>query len=389
VTPVRKVELISNYVQVVPQSNGAQDIGFGQNVAVSDSYMAVSAIRYDANGQSDSGSLYVYPLDDQGVPVESGMIIIPSDLQAGDLYSDPVKIVGSELITASFTKGPGQVYIYNLEAGHQSETILAPPNGKNGDKFGCSFDMTDDGQYLFIGACGSDKFNVDAGAVYCYRLVDDGYQLYHLLEPPKDVMDAGFGRYIEIAGDQLIVGSQNSNSVYIFDILTLQVEDVIAPASSGAPVMGFGVPIDVYEDVMVVGARDSFRGLGCGLVYHTADGTDWTYQGIIIDRSFTSRGLGISVSVGDDFIAISPNQTTFYGRPDQGSVTLYEYTTTSSGVSLEYNSTIAIDSGQAGDFFGKRVTIDNGNLYSTALYDDNSNGIDAGSVYVIPLAAIS
>jgi len=33
-------------------------------------------------------------------------------------------------------------------------------------------------------------------------------------------------------------------------------------------------------------------------------------------------------------------------------------------------------------------SVDNGNLYSTALYDDNSNGVDAGSVYVIPLAGI-
>jgi hypothetical protein len=220
-------------------------------------------------------------------------------------------------------------------------------------------------------------------------LTDGGiYELYHVLKPPMATVNAGFGRYIELSDDQLIIGSQNSNILYVFDTLSLVIEDVILPPKLGGPTPGFGVPVDVYEDVMVVGARTSCRGLGCAIVYQNVDGDDWIFQGYVLDKSSSSSELGISVSVGDGIIAVSPKNSNIYGNQGQGSATIYEYSYSSTGIDLSYNSTIAIDNGEAGDFFGKRLSIDNGNLYSTALYDDNSNGVDAGSVYVIPLASI-
>jgi hypothetical protein len=313
---MRTVDLTSNYIQVVPQSTGNNDIGYGQNVAVSDSYMAVSAIRYDSNELPDSGALYVYSLDQQGVPIESSVITItPSDLQAGDLFSDPVKIVGTQLITTSITKGAGKVYIYDLQNPAASERSLTPPNGMEGDKYGSSFDMTLDGQFLFIGAAGSDLAKPNGGVVYCYSLTEDGtYKLYHVLEPPTSIVGAGFGRYVELTDDQLIIGSQNSNALYVFDTLTLVVEDVILPSKVGGPVSGFGVPIDVYEDVMVVGARDSFQGVGTAMVYQNVDGDDWVFQGYVFDKSFSSGRLGISVSVGDGIIAVSPKDSNIYRK---------------------------------------------------------------------------
>ena len=169
----------------------------------------------------------------------------------------------------------------------------------------------------------------------------------------------------------------------MFDLLTLEVEDVVG--SFNPYIDGFGVPIDVHEDVMVIGARDSFGGLGCAFVYYNEDGTDWVYQGLVYDKSFSSAGLGISVSVDDEHIAVSPKQTFFAGVPDQGSVVLYDYAVSDDVLDLAYNSTIAVDNGAEGDFFGKRVTLDNGNLYSTALYDDTIGGVDSGSVYVLPM----
>ena len=100
-----------------------------------------------------------------------------------------------------------------------------------------------------------------------------------------------------------------------------------------------GVPIDVYDDVMVIGARDSFRGLGCALVYQPDDTSDWSFQGLVFDRSFSSSGSGITVSVDDQYFAISPKNFLSDSSEDQGLVTLYFYSDTGSGLQLDYNTT--------------------------------------------------
>ena len=386
---MKSVTTVTDYSYLVPNSGGdMSDLSFGQNIAVSDSYMAISVIRHDSsdsNKSENSGAVYLYSLDSSGVPIVSTLrVVTPTDGSPGDLFGDPVKIVGSSLVTSSpFSSGAGKVYIYDLEDPGLGETILSPQTGSSGDRFGCSFDMTEDGQFLFVGALGSDEFQTDAGAVYCYSLTETGYELYHILEPPRAIADLGFGRYIEVTDDQLVVGSQDGQAVFMFDLLTLEVEDVVG--SFNPYIDGFGVPIDIHEDVMVIGARDSFGGLGCAFVYYNEDGTDWVYQGLVYDKSFSSAGLGISVSVDDEHIAVSPKQTFFAGVPDQGSVVLYDYAVSDDVLDLAYNSTIAVDNGAEGDFFGKRVTLDNGNLYSTALYDDTISGVDSGSVYVLPM----
>ena len=382
------VTTVTDYSYVVPDSGGdMSNLSFGQNIAVSDSYMAVSAIRHDSSDSNkfeNSGAIYLYSLDSSGLPIEGTLrVVAPTDGSPGDLFGDPLKIVGSSLVTSSFASGAGKIYIYDLEDPGLGETILTPQNGRPGDRFGCSFDMTEDGQFLFVGALGSDEFQADAGAVYCYTLTETGYELYHILEPPRAIIDEGFGRYIEVAGDQLIVSSMERQAVYVFDLLTLEVEDVVG--SVNPYISGFGVPIDVYEDVMVIGARESFRGLGCAFVYYNEDGTNWVYQGLVYDESFSSMGVGISVSVDDEHIAVSPRQTFFDRVYAQGSVVLYDYAVIDGVLDLTYNSTIAVDNGDVGDFFGKRVTLDNGNLYSTALYDDTVGGVDSGSVYVLPV----
>ena len=375
----------SQYEQIIPSSTGgSNDTGYGQNVAVNETYMAVSAVRYDVNGLNDSGCIYLYRLDEDGIPIEDSVTIIsPSDAAADDLFGDPIKIIDNLLVTASFCKNSGEVYIYDLE-NNLSETIITAPS--NSDyRFGCSFDMTADKQRLFIGSLGSDTSVAGSGVVYCYNLTNDGYELYNVIKPPVPIQNGGFGRYVEVSGDQLIIGSQNVSTVYVFDAYTLQLEDLIG-ASLPKFIDGLGVPIDVYNDVMVIGARDSFGGRGCGLVYQQENENNWMFQGIIFDKTLTSQGSGISVSIDENHIAISPKNTLFGAVSDQGSVTLYSYSHSNNGLDIKYESTYITDNGEPGDFFGKRVTLENGNLYSTALYDDNQNGTDAGSVYIIPIS---
>ncbi|MDA9149669.1 hypothetical protein N9N71_03975 [Synechococcus sp. AH-229-G18] len=385
---MERLETISQYAQIIPRSGGGSgDTGYGQNVAVTDSYMAVSAIRYDADQQVNSGCIFLYDLDAQGIPIESSVqVITASDSGYGYLFGDPVKIIDNYLITASLGQGRsgGQVYIYDLD-NDLAEIIIPSPTRDAGQRFGCSIDMTEDKQFLFVGALGIDTDVSASGVVYCYSLTDDGYELYHVLDSPWPTQDAGFGRYVEVTDTQLIVGSLNTSIVFAFDLLTLQIEDVMGLGLSPA-IDGVGAPIDVYEDVMVIGAKDSFGGYGCALVYHNSSESDWIFQGLVFDRSLSSSSSGISVSVDDEYIVMTPKSAYSDNLQGQGSVTLYSYTASSDGIDLEYESTLIVDNGKPGDFFGKRVALGNGNLYSTSLYDDNINGIDSGSVYVIPLS---
>lgn len=381
---------IENYSFIAPTSSGKRDVGYGQNIAVNDSYMAVGAIRYDQGGKPNSGVVYVYPLDEAGIPMSSEAIeIVPSSSRSGDLFGDPVRLIGSNLITASITKGGGAVYIYDLSTSPPTEMIITEVSSTPGDLYGSGMDMADDGSHLFIGACKSDQYALDAGIVYCYRINENGsYEHYATIRPPTAGKEAGFGRYIEATDTQILIGSQNSNVVHVYDIHTLAHIDSIWLGPHG-DINGFGVPIDVYEDIAVIGARDSFGGIGCAVVFQINPEGKWIYQGIVYDQSLSSRGLGITVSVMDGLIATAPKESIINGNVNQGSVVFYEYTRESEGITLDYIGTFSPDSSETGDFFGKRITLENGLLYATSLYDDNLNGTDAGGVYIIPLNEFS
>ena len=75
---------------------------------------------------------------------------------------DPVKIVDDYLITVPFTKSSGQTYIYYL-SNELSETIFSSPSSTPDERFGCSFDLLEDMQYLFVGALGIDTRTTSSG----------------------------------------------------------------------------------------------------------------------------------------------------------------------------------------------------------------------------------
>ena len=72
-------------------------------------------------------------------------------------------IVDDYLITAPFTKSRGQTYIYDLSNEH-SEPIISSPSSTPDERFACSFDFSEDKQYLFVGALGIDTSTTSSGA---------------------------------------------------------------------------------------------------------------------------------------------------------------------------------------------------------------------------------
>lgn len=62
-----------------------------------------------------------------------------------------------------FTKSSGQTYIYYL-SNELSETIISSPSSTPDERFGCSFDLSEDNQYLFVGALGIYTSTTSSGA---------------------------------------------------------------------------------------------------------------------------------------------------------------------------------------------------------------------------------
>jgi len=85
-----------------------------------------------------------------------------------------------------------------------------------------------------------------------------------------------------------LVTPQNNSTVFVFDIVTLQIKDLIGV---GLPIAidGPGVPIDDYDDIIVIGSRDSFQVLGCAFVYQSDEYSDLSFQGLVLIEVFPPR----------------------------------------------------------------------------------------------------
>jgi len=379
-----------NSLVKITASDGQAYDSFGQNVSLDGNTLLVGAARDDDNGL-DSGSAYIFN-NINGVWTERAKLK-PKDGRAGDLFGDTIRLNGSRAFVGSWKRGSGAVYIFRESGGLWTQTVkLRPSDGKQGDRFGSSFDSTDSGTIL-IGASSSDQKGLDSGCVYVYNVVNGIWTETGKIYASDPSPGALFGRYIDIDGNQAVIGAvksnasqPNSGSVYIYENLNgIWTETAKLSASDGKNGDEFGTPAAIEGNTIVVGASESGGTKGAAYVFEKVNGKWQETAKLTANDGQVGEEFGTSVTISNNTIAVSPRHDDDRGA-DSGSVYIFQKI---NGVWTQVYKLTAID-GKAGDVFGKRVVIDGDTLAVSAFQDDNEVPPvpDSGSVYLYSLSSL-
>ncbi|WP_235194843.1 FG-GAP repeat protein, partial [Microcystis aeruginosa] len=379
-----------NSLVKITASDGQAYDSFGQNVSLYGNTLLVGAARDDDNGL-DSGSAYIFN-NINGVWTERAKLK-PKDGRAGDLFGDTIRLNGSRAFVGSWKRGSGAVYIFRESGGLWTQTVkLRPSDGKQGDRFGSSFDSTDSGTIL-IGASSSDQKGLDSGCVYVYNVVNGIWTETGKIYASDPSPGALFGRYIDIDGNQAVIGAvksnasqPNSGSVYIYENLNgIWTETAKLSASDGKNGDEFGTPAAIEGNTIVVGASESGGTKGAAYVFEKVNGKWQETAKLTANDGQVGEEFGTSVTISNNTIAVSPRHDDDRGV-DSGSVYIFRKI---NGVWTQVYKLTAID-GKAGDVFGKRVVIDGDTLAVSAFQDDNEVPPvpDSGSVYLYSISSL-
>ena len=298
---------------------------FGIAVAISDDGNTVIVGAYEedagAGGSTDSGAAYVFTRS--GTTWSQEAKLMSSDIQAGDYFGSSVAISSdgnTVSVSGIFDDTPGNdagsVYIFtrsgttwSQQAKIQSSDIQA------GDNLGRIVSLSDDGNTLFVGARNEDTGGTDAGSAYIFTRSGTTWSQ----EAKIQASDAqagdffGFGGFISGDGNTVIVGAYledtggtDAGAAYIFTRSgTTWSQEAKLTASDAQAGDQFGLSVCVSRDgnTAIVGAySEDTSGTDAGSAYiFTRSGTTWT-QEVKIQSSDIQAGdwFGRSVSISKD-----------------------------------------------------------------------------------------
>ncbi len=210
---------------------------FGQSVAISGdgNTLIVGAGTADRNGLRDPGAAYVFRRSGETFVHEATLGPIVGQ-HASDQFGFSVAIDGdTAAVGAPLEDEPesasGAVYLFVREADgswRQDGSRLRAPDGRQGDRFGSSVDVS--GDLVIVGAGGTDLTRDDQGAAYVFRRGPSAWALDRALflgDGEAGDFAGGFGTEggaVGISGSQAVVSAPNatapvadSGRVVVFD----------------------------------------------------------------------------------------------------------------------------------------------------------------------------
>lgn len=161
--------------------SGVADDGFGRVVALSGSFLAISAPRSDT-GANEAGCVYAYEFDRPLSP-DAGLPSLPFSLNrktipnpspaSGDLFGSSLALFGNRLVVGceadnTGATNSGSAYVYNVDGINPSASLVVIPNPgpAKDDRFGCSVAVS--GNIVVVGASQNDGPTPDRGIAYVY-----------------------------------------------------------------------------------------------------------------------------------------------------------------------------------------------------------------------------
>ncbi len=198
------------YERKINATDAALDDFFGYSVDVFGNYVAVGAKSSDTNG-SESGSVYIYKLDD----ISFERKIYATDAASQDYFGTAVKITENYIVVG--VPGKEAAYIYKIDD-LLYERIITASDGEPEARFGFSISVV--GDSLLIGAYeDNNNYHTDNGAAYLYSLTDVTYELK--ISETDTTFNDNYGYGVAISNEYIVIGTRHGNEgrglVYLYN----------------------------------------------------------------------------------------------------------------------------------------------------------------------------
>ena len=307
---------------------------FGYSVSIHGDIAIVGAPFFDLDSEDpavqdaiDTGAVYIYERTGTTWFFAGRFTIAKEDALSGDWYGSSVDIYENTMVVGaqSIFKG-GQVFINfkdttgdwkqqfaqkaNDLLGIDEQKTLLPLNSKLEDWFGQSVAIHKN--TIVVGSDGSDNPDSGSGSAYVFtRDVNANWNLQSKLLPGDRKQFANFGISVDISGNDIIVGSDNADSLatnegaaYIFnrDFEGRWTEVIKLAASDAAANDKFGRSVSISTPLAVVGAwNENFLGTqsGSAYLYQKSSAGTWSELDVIRDgagNAFDNFGFSVAVS---------------------------------------------------------------------------------------------
>ena len=270
--------------QKITASDGAVLDYFGYSVSVDGNTLVVGAYQDDDNGQTNSGSVYVYTRSSATDPFVFLQKITASDGAESDWFGRSVSVDGNIIVVGAYRddddgSSSGSVYVYTRSSAGASfgnEQKITASDGAEGDLFG--FSVSVDGNTLVVGAYSDDDRGTDAGSVYVFTRPNFSVDLF---------------------GSDLLVGSISyEGSAYIYDVGDATSPTLTHTLTPEDNLGGFGNDVQLYENYAMISNYSEKA-----VYFFKKSGSNWSQQQKI--TSATDTNFGLSIALYDDTLIVS------------------------------------------------------------------------------------
>jgi hypothetical protein len=319
-----------------------------------------------------------------------------------------VVVVGSKLDDDKGTNaGAAYIFIKNATGGWNEVQKLKASNGVADDRFGCSTDISSDGNYIVIGARLVHTSSVaNSGAIYIFKRTvgTNNWIQQQILSSSHNSEDDHFGFRVSISSDGTYVVAtaqnddesvSNGGAAYVFKRTDSTWNTTPFRLISGdvATEDYFGSSIEISNDGNFVAVGAMFdNGVGTdddGSVYmfaRTGDNT-WVQQQKINNPSvsgtnnyFGGENQGVSISSDGTYLVVGA-----YGRTTQNGAIFFFQRTGSSVSDWTWSlmgSTQFHPPATTNQLFGRAVKMSPDGTVALAHSRDDVGGTDVGAVFV-------
>ena len=247
--------------------------------------------------------------------------------------------------------GAAYVFVRRADGTWDEEARLAPPDPDPGDFYGARVAI--DGDDAVVGAIGRGA----RGAAFLYRRSAAGvWELEAEVEPTASVVER-FGRAVDIdAGRAVVSGSPDRAGIDVFArtdsggwVHETRISD---PGTDGPD--GFGAPLALDGDRLLVGARDYLDEQGVAYVLARDASGVWVPEARFRDRfGFDYDQYGSSVALSGGVALVGAPR--LRDRPIPGKADVWERDEMGDWVLTD---TLGFAAGRAGDRFGRILAFD-------------------------------
>ena len=193
---------------------------------------------------------------------------------------------------------------------------IQPSGMDNGDNFGNSVDISNDGNIIVVGHQYDDVGGTNSGSAYIFTRSGSTWTQQIKLAASNAAAGYNFGHSVAISGDggTVIIGAPGKTSVtgsaYIFtgsgSTWTEQAEIAASDAATSQN-FAYSVAIDKDGNTVAIGSMDDadYTNAGAVYVFTTTNGTSWSQQTKISSPNATAAdwfgsGLAGAVDISDD-----------------------------------------------------------------------------------------